>query len=247
MISLAWKPYGMTSNDFAIKQKHILQSNKICYAGRLDPMAQGQMLLLCDDKVREMDKYLYHDKTYHFDLIMGLSTDSHDPYGKITSFANMERVPLEGWRERISDFIDTYDHQEYPMKSSYVIRHDGVRKPLWWFAEQGYHIPPPSKKVQVYSFEVKDVQSIPCEELLAVVAARIGLIHNQKTMRELQTHALLEQYKNVQNLVWIRVPMCMSVSSGFYIRRFCHDFGTYVQIPCVAMDITRTTIFQHKN
>ena len=42
------KPPGLTSKDFvdSIKQKENLK--KVCYCGRLDPMARGQMIILGD-------------------------------------------------------------------------------------------------------------------------------------------------------------------------------------------------------
>ena len=37
--------------------------------------------------------------------------------------------------------------------------------------------------------------------------------------------------------------MELTVSSGFYIRQFCNDFGKYVNTGAIAFDITRLNIF----
>ena len=34
----------------------------------------------------------------------------------------------------------------------------------------------------------------------------------------------------------------MKVSSGFYIRKFCEDFGEYIGVPALAFDITRDEV-----
>jgi tRNA pseudouridine55 synthase len=78
-----WKPFGITSNYFIDELKSKNNYNKICYAGRLDPLAQGQMLILTDDDVKTMEINLKHNKTYQFDLILGISTSSFDIAGDI--------------------------------------------------------------------------------------------------------------------------------------------------------------------
>lgn len=250
MITLAWKPYGITSNDFAYQQKTYLQVDKLCYAGRLDPMAQGQMLLLCDEKVKDMDLYLSHDKSYTFDMIFGLSTDSLDPYGKISSYCQVNPTDKGRIMNRLPKFIESYTEQIYPMKSSYVIRHHGVRKPLWWYYDQNIVVPHeqvPKKKVSIYSYNIYTIDAVPSSEVVDTMKKRMKKVTNPKTMKDLHLEDVESQYNSISDVMWIKATMALSVSSGFYIRQFCHDFGKYISIPCVAMDITRTNIFKVSN
>ena len=60
-----WKDYGITSNEFARRYK---LNNKdyvdsVCYAGRLDPMASGKMILLTNKDTKNVNKYLDHKWT----------------------------------------------------------------------------------------------------------------------------------------------------------------------------------------
>lgn len=57
---------------------------KVTYAGRLDPMASGLLLVLSGDDVHKKDSMLEHTKTYEFTILLGVATDTGDILGKIT-------------------------------------------------------------------------------------------------------------------------------------------------------------------
>ena len=55
------------------------------YAGRLDPMASGLLLILAGEEVKNKEKYLNLEKEYEFEVLFGFSTDTHDILGKVIS------------------------------------------------------------------------------------------------------------------------------------------------------------------
>ena len=57
---------------------------KVTYAGRLDPMASGLLLVLSGDDVYKKDSMLEHTKTYDFTILLGVATDTGDILGKVT-------------------------------------------------------------------------------------------------------------------------------------------------------------------
>ncbi len=57
---------------------------KVTYAGRLDPMASGLLLVLSGDDVHKKDSMLEHTKTYEFTILLGAATDTGDILGKVT-------------------------------------------------------------------------------------------------------------------------------------------------------------------
>ena len=57
----------------------------LSYAGRLDPMAEGAILILVNEANKEREKYLGLDKEYEVDILFGVSTDTGDVLGKIVS------------------------------------------------------------------------------------------------------------------------------------------------------------------
>ena len=77
------------------------------------------------------------------------------------------------------------------------------------------------------------------------VISRLHTIKNSKTREDLKIEKIMDFYNNVDNNSnsrYMSVEMEMSVSSGFYIRQFCVDFGEYIGYPCIAMDIHRICI-----
>lgn len=81
-----YKPLGLTPLETLEKfrkREKLSPELKITYAGRLDPLAEGVLLLLCGDKVHEKEKYLNLPKTYTAQILFGISTDTFDLLGKV--------------------------------------------------------------------------------------------------------------------------------------------------------------------
>ena len=55
--------------------------SKISYAGRLDPLAEGVLLLLIDKENKKREKYQKLDKEYEFEVLFGAATDTYDLLG----------------------------------------------------------------------------------------------------------------------------------------------------------------------
>lgn len=61
------------------------RDEKMTYAGRLDPLAEGLLLVLVGEECKNKEKYLGLDKEYEVDILFGFSTDTYDILGKVTS------------------------------------------------------------------------------------------------------------------------------------------------------------------
>ena len=78
------KPEGLTPYQVVtkFKRKHPSYKDiKIAYAGRLDPMAKGVLLLLVEPETKKREKYQKLPKEYEFEILFGVSTDTHDLLG----------------------------------------------------------------------------------------------------------------------------------------------------------------------
>ena len=53
----------------------------LTYAGRLDPMASGKLLVLIGEECKKREKYDGLDKEYIFEILLGFSTDTGDVLG----------------------------------------------------------------------------------------------------------------------------------------------------------------------
>ena len=60
------------------------KDEKMTYAGRLDPLAEGVLLVLVGDECKNKEKYLGLDKEYEVDVLFGFATDTYDILGKVT-------------------------------------------------------------------------------------------------------------------------------------------------------------------
>ena len=120
------KQSGETMSQFIgkIKNKTIeydpQQSNiKLCYSGRLDPMARGKVLILFNDECKKVESYNKKAKTYQFEIIIGLQTNSDDPLGIIENikiggkYISIEKVKY------IQKFIEQYLDKLFNIDSFY--------------------------------------------------------------------------------------------------------------------------------
>ena len=79
-----YKPVGISPLDAikTLKEKYPeLKDEKMTYAGRLDPLAEGVLLILAGNAVYEKEKYLKLDKEYEAEILFGFNTDTYDIFG----------------------------------------------------------------------------------------------------------------------------------------------------------------------
>jgi len=76
-----YKPVGMTPLQAVEKLREkntVYNGKKMSYAGRLDPMAEGVLLILVGDENKKMKQYMGFDKEYKAEILFGFSSDSND-------------------------------------------------------------------------------------------------------------------------------------------------------------------------
>lgn len=104
-------------------------NEKISYAGRLDPMAEGLLLLLIGEENKSRNKYEGLNKTYEAEVIFGISTDSFDQLGLVEK-AELKLFNKKTIEKVINNFIGK-QKQYYPPYSSRTVK----GKPLYWWAK----------------------------------------------------------------------------------------------------------------
>lgn len=74
------------SNDMKVINDLIThQSTSLTYVGRLDPLAEGVLIVLEGEEINYKQVFLDLDKTYEFEVVLGIVTDSFDQLGIIYS------------------------------------------------------------------------------------------------------------------------------------------------------------------
>lgn len=64
---------------------------KMTYAGRLDPLVPGLLLVLTEGATKQKEKYLGLSKEYKFSVLFGFATDTHDILAK---YLKIQRLNL---------------------------------------------------------------------------------------------------------------------------------------------------------
>ena len=79
-----YKPVGLSPlqviEKFRLKHREYGKV-KLGYAGRLDPMAEGVLMVLVGDENKKIRDYLKFDKEYRAEILIGLKSDSCDVLG----------------------------------------------------------------------------------------------------------------------------------------------------------------------
>lgn len=203
----------------------------LSYAGRLDPMAEGVMVVLVDDDNKDREKYLGLDKTYVTEILFGIGTDTGDVLGIVQKVKKAEVKKLE-LEEKLQKSVGKFE-QKYPAYSSksFAGSYEDVR--------QG-NVVEKSHQVQIYSADLIEVKEITASDLLIRVQADIAKVSGDFRQQEiLETwQEKLNDSTDIFSVATIR----LHVSSGFYVRQFAHDFGNNFGVPALALSILREQV-----
>ncbi|MEO6509149.1 MAG: hypothetical protein ABIO02_04290 [Patescibacteria group bacterium] len=232
-----YKPIGVTPLEIIhLVQKHFPEfaDVKIAYAGRLDPMAEGLLLLLIGEECKQRKEYEKLTKEYEFEVLFGFATDSYDLMGMVTSTENQQ---MTFKTEMISSFVGKH-LQEYPPYSS--ARVNG--KPLFYWARNNllHTITIPKKEVEIYNMEYLFETKISSAELLKIIIGRIGLVNGHFRQQEIISN--WEKYFKNKEESYPIMKFKVSCSSGTYVRSIANELGKKVGVSSLAFSIKRTKV-----
>lgn len=239
-IILVNKPQGLTPLQVIAvfrEQNPLFLDEKISFAGRLDPMAEGLLILLVGDENKKRKEYESLPKTYEFELLLGISTDTYDCLGRITKAMDMHGVNIQNVQNIMQKFVGTLE-QEYPPYSSKAVR----GKPLYYWAREGKinDITIPTKEITISTLTLNHQTTIGQKNLIQSVLSRIGKI--QGDFRQESISQDWQQLERTPDRVFTILKCTATVSSGTYIRSLCYEIGREIKLPAIAYSITRTRV-----
>jgi tRNA pseudouridine(55) synthase len=226
------KPCGYTINEFIEKYKKDNNINKLCFCGRLDPMARGKVLLLINEECKMMPQYLNLDKTYQFEICFGYQTDTDDFLGVIE---NKSDIIIPSMLNNIIKYIQQISNYEFEQKfhkfSSKRVNGKTIR-------EQRLDILP-AHKIKIYETKILKISFRHFNNFINCIINNINTIDKTKNFRQTE---IINQWRciNRDNICTLKVEM--KVSSGFYIRQFIRDLSEKFNFPMNVYDINRTNI-----
>ena len=246
-VEVIYKEPGYTMNQIIIPFKN--ENNKLCFAGRLDPMARGKVILLYDDECKNISKYKHFKKTYQFEIIMGIQTDSDDPLGII----EMNIIDCINNQNNTSTDNKVYNQISSDIKSNILMmtfcqkfHHYSSKcingKPLWYYKKNNILIDLPTHIVSIYDYEINDIKSYNFNEWKTKIVNQIQTIDKSCNFNQ---EFIINQWNNMNDIKKIySIPITLTVSSGFYVRQFVRDLSDKIKIPLMTFDINRTDIFE---
>ncbi|PCI29111.1 hypothetical protein COB52_02860 [Candidatus Kaiserbacteria bacterium] len=224
---------------------------KMAYAGRLDPMAEGKLLVLTGEKCKRIKEFWNLDKEYKVSIVLGLSSDSHDVLGKLTYKDEIEKIDEERIKKALKSYIGTYSWP-YPVISSKPVN----GKPLFqWFLEGKLdEIDIPESTGDIFKIEVTGVRSIKPEELKKRTLEKIHALaivtdESKRLGRDFRRHEVIDSwntwYKTSANELQVIDIVC-SASAGTYMRTLANEVGKKLGTGGLALEINRTKVGKYK-
>jgi tRNA pseudouridine(55) synthase len=209
---------------------------KVCYCGRLDPMARGLVLLLVGDECKNMEKHLNHNKEYEFEIVFGLATDTDDPMGILSLVSYYNEDEIKQYCDKIKEYIKIGKFQQnFHNYSSKRIK----GKPMWEYTKQKEIIENPSHQVEIFDVEYKPIKIYNFNEWKDNIINIINKIDKKNNFRQ---EEIIKKYENTLASILYALPIKINVSSGFYVRQLVADIKNYLDIAILTYDINRTSI-----
>ncbi len=225
-------------------------STPLAYAGRLDPMATGKLLILIGDTCKVQTRYHNLDKRYEFSVLLGVGSDTGDVLGRLSG---NYRENLHPSKKAVATILPRFRGTvslPFPVFSAKTVK----GKPLHTWAVEGRlnEIEIPTQTSTVYRLNLTNIETKMrvriYEEALAKVNS-IPLVTDERKalgndFRRVDVRADWQQFKNAgapSDRFTILHFSCIA-SSGTYMRSLSEAIAKDLGTTGLAYHIHRTHI-----
>jgi tRNA pseudouridine(55) synthase len=219
----------------------------MAYAGRLDPMASGKLLVLLGEECKVQEKYHNLDKEYEFEVLFGVGSDSGDVLGLLEK-GEKSTVDVRDIKAAIKTLVGAIE-LPYPHFSSKTVK----GKPLHTWKVEGRidEVAIPTKRSTIYKLALENTQIKTAQEVYRYATEKIETIpkvtderkalgndFRRDDVRESWKH-FLDTSKEQQYTVARFTCIC---SSGTYMRTLASVIAEKLGTKGLAYSIHRTKI-----
>ena len=262
-----YKPVGLTPYQSVLQYKKQFPEYAdltISYAGRLDPMAEGLLLLLVGDENKKRNEYEKLRKTYEFTILLGIETDTYDTLGIVKNPKHEAQMPKQALNAsdfdiRISNLLSSFigkQIQSYPPYSSKAVK----GKSLYWWARENRldEIKIPSHEIEIYDLQLMSTEEIRISRLdrdpewqrPSGQDLRFKIQENIKKVngnfRQEEILKAWEDFFIKKKHTEFPIFHCkITCSSGTYIRGIVHEIGQKLDSGAIALSIKRTKVGEY--
>lgn len=205
------------------------------YAGRLDPIAEGVLLVLAGEERFKKEEYLALAKEYEVEMLFGFATDTYDILGEV-----MTHVVAKPTKKEIDAhmqyFLGTYD-QTYPPYSSKTV----AGKPLFRWARDGalHTIKRPKRAVTVSGLSFNSHKKVSGKDVFKAIKDSVADVKG-----DFRQEAIVQRWQDVidPDEKYVRATLTVHCSSGTYIRTLVHELGQRLGVPACIYALKRTRV-----
>jgi tRNA pseudouridine55 synthase len=225
----------------------------LSYAGRLDPMASGKLLVLIGDECKVQEKYHDLDKEYQFSVLFGVSSDTADVLGRLTFLNKQPKVATNKIKAAAKKLVGDIN-LPYPHFSSKTVQ--GKPLHVWTLEGRLSEIIIPTKESTIYKLKLTKTETKTRAKIYNEVSKKIETI---KPVTD-ASKALGNDFRRVDvRTDWkkflesgsptdtfsIATFTCIA-SSGTYMRTLAEVIAKACGTNGLAYHIHRTTIGSYK-
>lgn len=233
------------------KDTGIGENVPLAYAGRLDPLAQGKLLILIGDECKKLKLYTGLDKEYTFEVLFGFSTDTGDVLG-LGQYSKNEHVLKEEVTGVIEKFVGDVSFP-YPQFSSKTVQGKQLHK--WALEGRIHEIEIPLRDSKIYKLKLIKTHTITSTKLQKLIFEKINSIPpvtdpskaHGRDFRRVEIRARWEElFTNTQQSDFFVATFSCTASSGTYMRTLAEEIGKSLGTNSLALSITRNIIGKYR-
>lgn len=163
------KPAGITSHDVVDWVRKQTGVRRVGHTGTLDPLATGLLIILVGRQfTKQQASFLKQDKEYLVTAHLGITSDTYDIDGTITSKASFEKIKqisnkqiqqvLPKFRGKISQTVPAYS----------AVKIKGQK--LYQLARNKEKIIPqlPTREITIHHLELLNIETLPPKKVVAI-------------------------------------------------------------------------------
>lgn len=233
------------------KEKGLLYKDiPLAYAGRLDPLASGTLLVLIGETCKNQEKYHALDKTYEFSILFGVGSDTGDVMGRLTPPPYQSKDVTKKDINKVLTFFHGQISLPFPVFSAKTVN----GKPLhtWAMENRLHEITIPTQTSHVHSIVCTKVETKMRATIYKEALEKINSIPKVTELRkalgnDFRRDDIRVDWKkfldsgNAADRFTIAHIKC-TASSGTYMRSLAEAVGKDLNCPSLAYHIHRTTI-----
>ena len=223
------------------------EDTPLAYAGRLDPMASGTLLILIGDECKRQAEYHDLDKEYLFSVLFGISSDTGDVLGILKS-CTKRTVAMSEIKELARILIGKIE-LPYPHFSSKTVR--GKPLHIWTLEGRLSEIEIPIKRSVLHQLKCTGIETIQGRSVSERALIKIHTVtevteESKQLGKNFRRDAVRSSWdafaaQHGEEIFQIAHFRCVA-SSGTYMRSLSEEIAKLLGTCGLAYAIERTSI-----